>query len=103
MSRRNSPEDNILGWIIAILIIIGFIIKLAQALFIPILLLSIIFIMIGFLFKEDIFLKFGGIGLIIVFALFLIGFIFGNSEIGEQSQEIYLMAVNTSKSLRFNQ
>ena len=102
MARKDFPDETIIRWIVGILIIIGFIVKLAQAMVIPIFLLSVFLLLFGYFTKYNLFLKAGVLGLVIFFILFLIGFIFGNSEIGRQSQEICSLAVNTSKILRFN-
>jgi hypothetical protein len=102
MTRKDSLDQTIIRWIVGILIIIGFIVKLAQAMVIPILLLSI-FLLLGWYFTKYNLLRKAGVLCFVIFVIsLLIGFIFGNSEIGQQSQEIYLLAVNTSKILRFN-
>lgn len=102
MTRKDSPDQTIIWWIFGFLIIIGFIVKLAQAIVIPIFVLSIVSLLVWYFTKYNLFLKASVLGFVIFFILFLIGFIFGNSEIGQQSQEIYSLAVNTSKILRFN-
>ena len=101
MTRKDFPDETIIWWIVGILIIIGFIVELAQAMVIPIFILSIVSLLGWCFTKYNPFLKASVLGFVIFFILFLIGFIFGNSEIGQQSQEIYSLAVNTSK-LRFN-
>ena len=102
MTRKDSPDQTIIWRIFGFLIIIGFIVKLAQAIVIPIFILSIVSLLVWYFTKYNLFLKVSVLGFVIFFILFLIGFIFGNSEIGQQSQEICSLAVNTSKILRFN-
>lgn len=102
MSRRNSPDDRIIAYILAALIIIGFIIKVAQALVLPVLFIAVVFLALYYYLKDDNCLTVSVICFLIFFVCVAIGFIFGNSEIGKQSQEIYALAVNTSKIFQFN-
>lgn len=97
MSKRNSSDDKIIWLILGILILIGFIIKLAQALVLPFLFFAGIFFVLWYFSKDDNCFKWSAICFLIFFLLAVIGFIFGNSEIGRQSQEIYSLAVNVSK------
>ena len=95
--RGSSTDEKIIWLILGLLILIGFIIKIAQALALPALFFAIVFLVLWYFSKDDNSLKASAICLFIFFVFVVIGFIFGNSEIGKQSQEIYSLAVNVSK------
>ena len=102
MTQKDSPDQTIVRWIVGILIIIGFIVKLAQAIVIPSFVLLIVSLLGWYFTKYNLLRTASVLCFVILVISLLIGFIFGNSEIGQQSQEIYSLAVNTSKILGFN-
>ena len=95
--RRKHPDNDLLNKMYAILIIIGFIIFLAKALIIPVLVISIILLIVGYYFENEKCLLFGFGGLLITIILLIIGHSFGESEIGIICQDTFRNFYNATQ------
>ena len=95
--RRKQPDNDLLNKLYAIIIIIGFIILLAKSLIIPVLVISIILLVVGYYFENEKGLFFGILGLLITIILLIIGHSFGESEIGIMCQDAFRNFYNATQ------
>jgi hypothetical protein len=100
---RYSRQDDSNKWLAllaVILIILGFIILLAKALFFIVLIISLFLLIIGYHENNEKFMIWGVLCFILAIIFFLIGYPFGESEIGRLSQDAFRGWYNMTKLIK---
>ncbi len=93
-----SDADAIVVYILAIIFAMGFAILLAQAVVLPLAILTIVFFLLGLGLKSEKLLVISLILFIATIIAIVIGFVFGGTELGRMAVKFFNSTMNIAES-----